>query len=82
MAICQRSDAIPERGTRGKIQDIPQNWIALGTWRMRQGGSLPSSDESEDKKTKQQGIEDRYFNHGDTLGGAQGRRAGSYTSWI
>jgi len=66
VAICQRSDVFPEGDTRGEIQDIPKNWIALGTWWIWQGGSLPFPDESEDKKTKKQGIEDRYLNHDDT----------------
>ena len=79
MAICQRSDVFPERDTRGEIQDVPKNWIALGTWWIWQGGPLPFPDESEDKKTKKQGIEDGYLNHDDT-GGAQECRAGSYIS--
>ena len=65
IAISQRSDVFPERNTHVEIQDIPQDRITLGTWGIRRGGSLPFLDESEDKSTKEQRIEDGYVNHGD-----------------
>jgi len=65
IAISQRSDVFPERDTHVEIQHIPQDRITLGTWRIWQGGSLPFPDESEDKNTKEQRIEDGYVNHGD-----------------
>ena len=73
--IGQRSDVFPDRDSRGEIQDIAQNGITLGTWRIRQGGSPPLPDDSEDKNAKKKGIEDRYVNHSDKESGG-GRRTG------
>ena len=65
ITIFQGSDIPPERDTDGEIQDIPQDGITLGTWGIRQGGSLPFRNENEDENTKQQEIEGRDVNHGD-----------------
>jgi len=77
----QRRDVFPERKIHGEIQDIPQNRITLGTWRIRQCGPLPFPNEGSDKNAEQQRIEGRVVNHCDKEG-TQGRRVGSYTGFM
>ena len=74
----QRRDFFLERNIHGEIQDIPQNRITLGTWRIRQCGLLPFAKGGNDENAEQQRIEGKVVNHC-YKGQAQGRRVGPYT---
>ena len=50
--VSQRGEGFPDGDTHGEIQDIPQDWIALGAWRVRKRGSLPFPDEGEGNEAK------------------------------
>ena len=67
----QRRDVFPERSIHWEIQNVPQNGITLGTWRIRQCGPLPFPNEGNNKNVEQQRIEDKVVNHCDK-GGTRG----------
>ena len=74
----QRRDVFPERNVHWEIQDVPQNGIALGTWRVRQCGPLPFPNEGDDENAEQQRIEGKVINHCDKER-IQEHRVGFYT---
>jgi len=79
MAISQRGEAFPDRGARGEIQRIPQDWVTLWTRWIRQGG-FPPLPESEEQDTEQEQADHRNVKHGreGERGGMEGC-VGSYT---
>jgi len=66
MVLGQRHEGFPHRDGHGEIQDISNDWIALGTWRVRENRFLPSPCEDGDGDGKQQQIDDyRRVKHGE-----------------